>query len=317
MKQIGIGYGYGKTILFGEHFVVYGLPGIVTALDNQLITNVAKSNYSKHILIDKTNKFKTADPQTYTFETNQSGAMLSAIIDHIGINDYLDITLYGTIKIANSGMGASAASCVALALAIDDLYDLNLSDAQINKAAYAGEMIMHGKPSGIDNTAATYGGTFVFERNHITPIKLKTPLYIVLAESGIKTKTKEVVEDVRKLKEKDHEFVQNLFTKYRDLASQAYEALKNNNLDSIGKLMNKNHELLVKLTVSHPELNRMVELSLDAGAVGAKMTGTGRGGLMLALAANKKNQHNIADKLEAYGYETLLTTIGGQQSTLW
>jgi mevalonate kinase len=313
MKNTGIGFGYGKTILFGEHFVVYGLPGIVAALDDKFAIRIKKSQKKKHTLIDHSPKFKTAYPQKFTFDTNQSGAMLSAVIDHFKIKDHFKITLEGTLKIANSGMGSSAASCVALARAIDDLYGLNLSDAKINEAAYAGEIVMHGKPSGIDNTAATYGGTFLFEPDKITTIKIKTPLHIVLAESGIKTKTKEVVTDVKRLKETNPNLVEKLFANYKKIVTQAQVALEDNSHEQVGVLMNRNHDLLVQLGVSHSELNKMVEVSRKTGALGAKLTGTGRGGLMVALAPDKEIQKKIAEKLEASGYETLATSIGVDQ----
>jgi mevalonate kinase len=317
------GYGFGKTILFGEHFVVHGLPGIASALQQTLTAHVKKSNTGKHVTVDNTIKFKNTKIQNFT--TEMALPRIAVITNLLKINTPLHITFGGALKIANNGMGASAANLVALARALNTMFKLNLTNEQINNAAYEGEKIDHGTPSGIDNTAATYGGTFLFERNKsvrrnpstgsgrtgamITPINLKQPIEIVLAESGKSTPTKTVINSVKKLKEEKPKYVEEIFKNYSALVKNAYIALQNFDTKMVGSLMDENHELLKQLNVSCKELDKMVLIAKNVGALGAKLTGTGRGGLIVALTPEKNLQNKVSQALEQKGFETLKTTI--------
>jgi|SaaInlStandDraft_4_1057021.scaffolds.fasta_scaffold08488_3 mevalonate kinase len=301
------GYGFGKTILFGEHFVVHGLPGIVSALQQTLTVHVKKSDTGKHVTADNSIRFNSTKIRKFT--TEMALPRIEVITNLLKINTPLHITFGGTLKIANHGMGASAANLVALARALNAMFKLNLTNEQINNAAYEGEKIDHGTPSGIDNTAATYGGTFLFERNTITPISLKQPIEIVLAESGKSTSTKTVIDSVNKLKEEKPKYVEEIFNNYRALVKNAYTALQNFDIKVVGSLMDENHKLLKQLTVSCKELDKMVLIAKNAGALGAKLTGTGRGGLIVALTPGKDLQNKVSHALEQKGFETLKTTI--------
>lgn len=305
------GFGFGKTILFGEHFVVYGLPAIISALNKQSTATVEKINKNSHEFIDNQTKFPGCKKRTW----NQCQKSILQILNYMKIQETLRITLSGDLPMASSGIGSSAASCVALARAINNEFHLNWNDEQINKAAYQGEKEIHGNPSGIDNTAATYGGLFYFKKNQptkkniINPIQLKSPIRIVLADSGKVTPTKKVIATVKKIKQNNPQIIEAIFNNYQNLIPKALNALKIFDLKKIGKLMNKNHELLQKLTISCKELENMIEIAMQAGAFGAKLTGTGKGGLMLALTPEKKIQNKVAASLEKNGYPTLKTTI--------
>jgi len=240
------------------------------------------------------------------------------VIDHMNVDvscQKLEITFSGDL-FAASGVGASAAQATSLARAINDSFTLMLTDEKINEAAYEGEKAYHGTPSGIDNTASTYGGLIWFVKNldggknimEVLQSPKKMPL--VIANSGITASTTEVVADVRRLKEADTEKFVKIFSNYEDLSKKAKSALLKGDDISIGNLMNQNHKLLQEITVSGDINDKLVEVAINNGALGAKITGTGRGGLVIALAENDEVQNNIADAIEKKGYDAWKTMIG-------
>ncbi len=213
-------------------------------------------------------------------------------------------------------MGASAAQCTSLARALSEEFNLNLDDEKINEAAYSGEMAYHGTPSGIDNTASTYGGLIWFVKslsggkNTIDRLKSAEKMHLIIANTGITASTAEVVADVRKLREENPEKFNKIFNKYEKIAKNAKNALIKGDRDSVGKLMNQNHKLLQLISVSSEINDKIVDIALNNGAIGAKMTGTGRGGLVIALTLDENNQKSISAAIEKEGFSTWKTTIG-------
>lgn len=301
------GYGYGKVILFGEHFVVYGIPAIAGAINDKTIAVIENSD--KFELID--NRKET--PGYKKQKAEEQVASLDFIFKASGIErPNVKITLAGDL-LAASGVGASAASCVAIARAISDHFNLNFSDKKINEIAHEGEKGYHGTPSGIDDTVATYGGLIWFKKgtpNEIELIKIKKPVEIVMGNTGITSDTKLVVADVRKKKEENPEEFAKIFNEEENLIKEARMALETYDLRKVGELMNKNHELLQKIGVSCDELDMLVNLSRENGAFGAKLTGTGRGGYMVALTPEKEIQERVAKEIESKGFFALRATIG-------
>lgn len=311
---MGTGKGYGKTILFGEHFVVYGLSAIASALGSFTTANIKIVKGNGWTIDDQ----RPATPGYKKKKYDEAIQSVINVISHLKIdteNQKLEITFAGDL-IAASGVGASAAQCTSLARALNDSFNLNLNDEKINKAAYEGEKAYHGTPSGIDNTASTYGGLIWFVKNlnggKNTMDLLQSPkkVPLVIANSGITASTAEVVADVRRLKEENPEKFKKIFIKYEKLAKDAKKALLEGNIIAVGNLMNQNHKLLQEITVSGKINDKMVEIALKNGAVGAKMTGTGRGGLVIALAENEEIQEKISKAFEKEGYTAWKTMIG-------
>jgi mevalonate kinase len=223
------------------------------------------------------------------------------------------VTLGGDL-IAASGVGASAASCAAIARGFSDELGLSYSDEQVNKVAYEGEKGYHGTPSGIDNTAATYGGLIWYRREGDSQImeqmKLRKPVEIVMGNTGIVADTKTVVGGVKERKDKDPERYARLFKDADQLVREARKDLEAFNLEKVGAYMNENHRLLQEIGVSSKELDALVEVARKAGALGAKLTGTGRGGYMVALTPGKDLQNRVAQQINRAGGQALSTTIG-------
>lgn len=309
-----IGKGYGKTILFGEHFVVYGLPAIASALGSYTTATIRVLEGSGWSVSDQ----RLATPGYKEKKYDEAMQSVRNVINHLNINtedQKLEITFAGDL-IAASGVGASAAQCTSLARALNNIFNLNLEDEKINEAAYEGEKAYHGTPSGIDNTASTYGGLIWFVKNlkggKNTMDLLQAPkrIPLVIANSGITASTAEVVADIRHLKEDNPDKFKKIFNQYEKLAYKAKEALLKGDITNIGSLMNQNHELLQEITVSGEVNDKLVKIALKNGAIGAKMTGTGRGGLVIALAENEKIQEMIAQSIEKAGYNAWKTMIG-------
>lgn len=311
---MGYGKGYGKTILFGEHFVVFGLPAIASALGSSTTAEVKVVDGKGWEVIDK----RLATPGYKEKKYDEAMQSIKNVIEHMNVDvscQKLEITFSGDL-FAASGVGASAAQATSLARAINDSFTLMLNDEKINEAAYEGEKAYHGTPSGIDNTASTYGGLIWFEKNlnggkntiEIVNSGKKIPL--VIANTAITASTIEVVADVRNLKEANPVRFEKIFSDYHSIAINAKQALLEGNVAGIGKLMNQNHRLLQEITVSGDLNDKLVEISLNNGALGAKLTGTGRGGLVIALAENKKVQQKIAKAIETEGFTAWKTMVG-------
>ena len=305
------------TILFEckrNHFVVYGLPAIASALGSYTTAEV-KVVEGKGWTVDDQ---RPATPGYKKKKYNEAMQSIKNVIEHLKVDtesQKLEITFAGDL-FAASGVGASAAQCTSLARALNDSFNLKLDDEMINKAAYEGERVYHGTPSGIDNTASTYGGLIWFVKNlsggKNTMDLLQSPkkMPLVIANSGITASTTEVVADVRRLKEANPENFEKIFNEYKVLSEKAKNALLEGDPDALGNLMNQNHKLLQKITVSGEINDKLVDIALKNGALGAKMTGTGRGGLVIALAENEEVQEKIVKAIEKEGYDAWRTMIG-------
>ena len=316
MKK-GHGIGFGKAILFNEHFVVYGIPSIVSAIGNYTVAKVEPYEKSGFNLDDK----RLATPKYKEDKLSQQTESFELMFKKMGLDlskNGVKITLEGNL-VAASGIGASAASCVAIARALADSYELDLSDEQINEIAYEGEKGYHGTPSGVDNTASTYGGLIWFqkgEKNVIDRISLLNPVEIVIGNTGKVTDTKAAVDGVKQRKEKNLKKYQEIFDRAENIAYLAKRAIQDRAYTNLGKLMNENHKLLQQIEVSSRELDFLVSIARDAGALGAKLTGGGLGGNMLALTPGKELQNKVATAIEKEGFQTVKTVIGASRENV-
>jgi len=312
---MGIGSGFGKVILFGEHFVVHGVPGIVSAIDSTVDAEVKKIGEEITVRDER----KGAKGYTEKKRAQQKES-IERMLETMGIDAekaVLDIWLGGNLP-SFSGIGASAASSVAIARALAEEFEMDLSDEKINDVAYEAEKAYAGTPSGIDNTAATYGGLIWFKRNlmggpnTIEKLSMREPVEIVMGNTGIVADTKEMVAGVAARKKRNPKEYDWLFKQAEDLAFAAKKALAKFDLRKVGELMNANHRLLQEIEVSCKELDYLVDLARTQGAFGAKLTGGGGGGCMVALTPGKL-QEVVAAAMEKEGFEVLRTKIGVQK----
>jgi mevalonate kinase len=311
---MGKGSGYGKVILFGEHFVVHGVPGIVSAIDSTTEAEVKKASEGINVKDER----KTA--KGYSEEKRlQQLESIDRMLKAMGVDSKiaLDIWVGGTLP-GFSGLGASAASSVAIARAIAQELGMKVADEKINQIAYEAEKAYAGNPSGIDNTAATFGGLMWFKKNLgggqdlVDRLAIEAPVEIVIGSTGKVANTKAMVEGVAERKLKNPQKYNAIFKRAEELAYEGRAALEFYNLKKVGELMNENHGLLQEIEVSSKELDLLVDVARKQGAVGAKLTGGGGGGCMFALTPGKELQGKVAGAIKSLGFEVLSTKIGVQ-----
>ena len=313
---MGRGSGFGKTILFGEHFVVHGVPGIASAVDSAADAEVKKAAKGINVTDKRTGAKGYAEKKKLQ-QLESIERMLKAMnMDPQQVA--IDIWLGGNLP-GFSGLGASAASSVAIARAIAEEFELDLPDEKINDIAYEAEKAYAGNPSGIDNTAATFGGLIWFKKNvgrgsnTIEQLSIREPAEIVIGNTGIVANTKAMVAGVAERKKQNPEKYGAIFRQAENLAHKGRKALEEFDLRKVGELMNENHRLLQEIEVSCKELDYLVDLARNEGAFGAKMTGGGGGGCMLALTPGKELQEKVAAAMENEGFKVLRTKIGIQK----
>jgi mevalonate kinase len=307
------GTGFGKTILIGDQFVLEEVPAIVSAISYETVATVERGTGSGWTLED--NRIEV--PGYKEKKKEQQVRSIDRILEVMNINvnkNPIKITFGGTL-LAGSGVGASAASCVSLARALNAEFNLGYSIEEINRVAWQGEFPYHGVASGVDNTASTYGGLLLFQliggQQHFEKIKTPKPFEIVLANSGITANTALLDEVTEKQKKDDPDL---FASRMKMITSQAYamkQALEAGDLKTVGKIMTNNHKLLTDMQFSHETLDYLCRLALEKEAWGAKVTGGGRGGYMVALTPGKKLQDIVASAFDKEGYKLIQAVIGG------
>jgi len=306
------GSGYGKTILIGDQFVLRGVPAIVSALPYETEATVELIDGEGWVLEDNRREVPgyKAKKQAQQIES----------IDHILEVMKIDVQktpikiTYGGSLLAGSGVGSSAASCVSLARALNNTFSLGLSIDEINHVGWEGEFAYHGIPSGIDNTASTYGGMLVYRvtegEKSFDKIEVERPFRIVLANSGVTADTSKLNGYVLGLKAEDPELFEERCRVITEQSLAMQEALERYDLETVGSLMTANHAVLIDMGLSHEKLVELCDRALAMGALGAKLTGGGRGGYMLALTPKEEVQELVASTFENDGYAVIRAAIG-------
>jgi mevalonate kinase len=300
----------GKIILFGEHAVVYGRPALAIPV-TQVHADVDVSDTSRAgIWIDAPDVNLHAELNTLPPD-HPIASVINNLFFLLRVSPFpsLEIKISSTIPVA-SGLGSGAAVTVALTRALSSHLGHSMTDEEVNAFTYEIEKLYHGTPSGIDNTVVTYAQPVHFVKDApIETLKVGVPFTILIADTGIPAPTKESVADVRKLWESDKKQWENVFDEVGDIAFAARHVIKEGWIKMLGALMDENHSLLQQMTVSSPELDRLVEVARSAGALGAKLSGGGRGGNMIALVSSETAETVAFALKEAGAKNTIITQI--------
>ncbi len=288
----------GKVILFGEHAVVYGEPAIavpVTRVEaTARIEPAAPSSGLILIAADLERSFNlSAAP-----EGDPLAVAARLTLDHLGASiPDATLTIKSTIPIA-SGLGSGAAVSTAMVRALAGFIGSQLTAAEVSDLVYEVEKIHHGTPSGIDNTVIAYERPVYFVRTSSSGPELLSvgaPFNLLIADTGLPSPTKRLVARVRRGWQCETARYEALFNCIGDVARRARRRIEAGDVGALGALMDENHTLLVSLGVSSPPLNRLVSAARGAGAMGAKLSGAGQGGNMLALVgAESLEQVDVA-----------------------
>lgn len=309
---MGKGSAFGKTILIGDQFVLEQVPAIVSSIPFETVAQVERIERGGWVLQDD----RIEVPGYKEKKKEQQVVSINRILEVMNIDVQktpIEIS-YGGALLAGSGVGASAASCVSLARALNAEFNLGYSIEEINHVGWEGEFAYHGIPSGVDNSASTYGGLLFYQikdgEKRFETISAKKPLHLVLGNSGITADTSALDYFVDQEKKRDPEL---FFSRLETVTAQVYElraALETGDLEKVGAIMTANHKILIDMDLSHEKLVYLCNVALDMGALGAKLTGGGRGGYMSALTPGKDVQEAIASAMEAQGYKVIRVTIG-------
>jgi len=309
MSAVRMHSGFGKIILFGEHAVVYGAHAVAAPIALGIHARAMPQSGAVELA------FPDEEPGSPTPAVAElSSRVLALVTERLGVaHEGMRVEVFADLPRA-SGLGASAAQAVALARAVADGFGIPINDARVNAIAFECEGIVHGTPSGIDNTVATFGRPIVFRRADARrPVESVTivpphPIPVIVGLSGVPSLTARTVENVRVGRERQPLFFDAIFTQIDAIALAGADALGRADIAQLGDLMNINHGLLNALQVSSPELETLVDVARRAGALGAKLTGGGGGGAMIALA-EPDNTAAVAAAMRQAGFATFATEI--------
>ena len=300
----------GKIILFGEHAVVYNRPALAVPVtqvhaDVEVLDSPRAGIFIHAPGIDlhaELNSLPTDHP---------IASVVLKLLQRFDISQTpsIEINISSSIPVA-SGLGSGAAVSVALIRSLSSFLFRSLTDDEVNMLAFEIEKLHHGTPSGIDNTVITYNKPVYFIKGQpIETFKVGKPFTIVIGDTGVSALTKESVGDVRRLWLRDTANFENCFNEIAQIALIARRSIEHGKPELLGELMDHNHALLQGLTVSSPELDKLVAAARNAGALGAKLSGSGRGGNMIALVEQDKAEAVANAVISAGAKRTIITEI--------
>jgi len=277
----------GKVVLFGEHAVVYGQPGITASIDVGLRVRISHDPDGPRFLYPQFRRVFDVEDDDLDFK--RFGRAVDTALGLYGMSDEPIAIEVESELVPGMGMGSSAAISVALCLALRSYRGLPHErgwDPRLFEEVQALERIFHGTPSGIDAATVLSGGVLWFRAGpprEILSIRMPRTAagVICIVEPG--TRTIELVRQVRHSRDLDPARVDGLLAEIGELTVQAGSALGSGDFALVGELMYRNHELLARLGVSTEQLDDAVELLREQGALGAKLTGAGGGGAVVAL----------------------------------
>ncbi len=300
-----------KIILFGEHFVVYGEPAIVLAIDKRAYVKAETRGDNKlHVRSMALNLSGCFEGSSFKIEQGNAREArmrfepvrhaIGSVLEKHGKQVGLDIEINSSIPVG-AGLGSSAAVVAASTAAAGALLDLKLSKEDIFRITYEAEKIVHGNPSGVDPAISTFGGAIVFQVDTgFKPLDAKEDIPLVIGETGVERSTRAQVEKVKVIVERYPRIVENIMKAAREVVLRAIDAFKENDLETLGALMNMNHALLYGIGVSDESLEWLSNAARKAGALGAKLTGAGGGGCMIALSKDEKLQE-VSEAIQRAG----------------
>jgi mevalonate kinase len=303
----------GKVILFGEHAVVYGEPAIavpVQSLKARAIVTPVIDGRRGELQIDAPDIDLVAVINDLEPGHPIRAAIAAAVYPNGDPSDIPACKIHLSSDIpAASGLGSGAAVSAALIRALSAFLGQRLSDEEVSGRTFEVERIHHGTPSGIDNTVIAHQKPIYYQKGEAVQfLDIPTPFTLLIADSGIKSHTRDAVQVVRQNWLNEPERYETTFSSIGQITTLARDIILNGTPEELGPLMDQNHSLLQDLGVSHPDLDRLVRIARDAGAIGAKLSGGGLGGNIVALVGEDPDRI-IKDMSKAGAIKTLVTEI--------
>lgn len=306
--RAGIGRGFGKVILLGEHAVVHGVPAIAVGLDRGAKATVTPLDRGP-------SRLTIGEWSASSTDRADLGLAFDALLQATGTREPVTVVAE-TDLVPGAGLGCSAALGVAMTRALLSASGIEEGPQAIAARALAWEKVFHGTPSGIDTTVAAHGGCLLYQRRddgpHFAPVSLGAPLHLAIGYTGHPASTRTMVEAVAKLRERKADVVAKTFEGIEALVRNARLALEAGDRQGLGRLLDLGQMLLAGLFVSTPEIETMCTLAREAGALGAKLTGAGGGGCVIALVENSPEP--ILEAWSRAGFGGFATTIAAQEA---
>jgi len=283
----------GKVILLGEHAAVYGNPVLVASVDLRTYVSVSRRDDQRFTLSNKSTGIKDLEfslkdlaHMKREWSTVLTAECIEKTFDKLGTTAGLDIEIYSEIPVS-SGLGSSASASSALAMAIAKELGADIDLNEIANLAWSIENVVHGKSSGVDPFAVTFGGVIRYREGKFDRVNVKKLPEITVGNTNVKSDTGDTVRDVMVLKNKFPEFFEHYLEAMLHLVDYGQKYLEEDEIESLGAVMNINHGLLSAIGVSSPELERLVWAARKVSP-GSKLCGSGRGGIMVALGDAEK-----------------------------
>ncbi len=296
----------GKVILLGEHAVVFGVPALAIGIDRGASAIARIAATESRLTVAEWNVSVVANDAKHDL-----GKAFGALLAVSGDAGKAPLEVHAISELPpGAGLGCSAALGVAIARAIDPEAAADV----ILERAMAWERVFHGNPSGVDTAAAALGGAILYQKGHgMEPVAFRGSLVLAVGHSGTVSSTRSMVESVARQRERRPEIVDKTFAAIASLVSNARLALEAHDLIGLGKLMELNQMLLAGLMLSTPEIEQLCAVARAEGALGAKLTGAGGGGCVVAIAPSAFVAEQIISAWKTAGFQGFVTSIGREE----
>jgi mevalonate kinase len=302
----------GKVILVGEHAVVYGRAAVALPVrEVQAQATVEDADRGQGIVIVAQNLGMSCAVGRGDVEAalHPLEVTVVGVLQHLGLSleQDLTVTVSSTVPIAR-GLGSGAAVSTAITRAVGWHFSHELAAAEVSRLVYEVERLHHGTPSGIDNTVVAYERPVYFVRGQtLETFPVGRLMSLAIADTGLESPTREVVEAVREAWRRSRDRYEDLFDQAGAISAKVRRCIERGDLTLVGRKMNENHRLLQEMGVSHPRLDALVRAALDHGALGAKLSGAGRGGNMIALVS-QETRDEVEQALWSAGAKNVIQT---------